>query len=156
MKYLPIFLASLLALSACGSDDDPVVTPEPEPEVPTDSLSHDDAPKWTVMESDMYDNSMVIVIASGDMPAQPNASDQLAAFVGESCRGLQVGFTTINDATYYRLSVKSSVSDTSGTDVVLKYYSADKQHIYTAEAFAFVNDGIMGSYSQGYAPKWSK
>ena len=99
-------------------------------------------PGWVVDPND-FELSMTLtarVIARGQEPDFPG--NQLAAFVGDECRGLITPVFAI-DTWFYFLNIYANVN---GEEITLRYYDADNQvQIPIAESYSFTNNAAFGS-----------
>lgn len=130
-RYFTMFLfAVLLSISTVGcKKKKEVFTTFPEP-------------KWEVMHED-YSMTMTAVV---ELPAhlQPYTSegDYLAAFAGETCRG--VG--EVVDGLYY-VTIKGTSDDDTG--VYFQYYNGRNKYMYkSSNLFAFESDGVFGTVDE--------
>lgn len=98
------------------------------------------APHWTVDANPDYSVSMTaIVVLPPNLNAYSQTEDQMAAFIGEECRGVA---QFINGA--YYLLIKGSAEEQA--QVSIRYYSARNQYMYTTGAFVtFEADAVHGT-----------
>lgn len=152
MKYLYILLSLLMvsfSLSACSSDKDQ--PEEIEEEVPVAK------PEWQI-PANLHYSSMTVVMDEQALPIGVEASEEdlLGAFVNDECRGFVAPVKDVDDLYRCYLVIHATTEDTNRTDfkVELRYYSAQKAHIYESKPFAFEYDGRLGSISQSFTPQW--
>lgn len=102
------------------------------------------APTWTVDETGKYPATMTAVVLV-PLTLQPYVmkTDQLAAFVGEECRGTATLIRSGSVSAFFIL-----IHGTPSEEVKLsfKYYSGWKSTLYTTGSFLkFTVDGSYGS-----------
>ncbi len=138
IKALLLLLSVLLAaapLASCSSSDD-----EPAPE----ALSKDTRPEWTAevpLESSV-NMSIFVEIPSTFATSE---ADVMAAFAGETCRAIAVRNTSHS----FVLTVLGLSDET--TPLTLRYFNADKSHIYTSAAtIAFSPNAVIGAETPYY------
>lgn len=100
-------------------------------------------PGWSAEFNKNYNASMTAVVSLPDnLVAYTNEKDEIAAFVGNECRG--VG--TAIDGLYYVL-IKGTPDEQ--VKVTFLYYSAANQYMYkTAIDFDFEADGTYGTVDE--------
>lgn len=130
--YLMIAVMGTLGVFAtsCSGDDEP---------------STQEAPQWSVANSPEFSVSMTAVVILPDyLQKYYQGGDQLAAFVGDECRGTGLEI----DGKYYIL-IKGAARETG--KVTFKYYSHANKYLYsTGELMPFEADEIYGTVD---APK---
>ena len=99
-----------------------------------------DKPGWVVAFNGDYNASMTAVVClPGNLAPDAAPDDELAAFIGDECRG--VG-QQVDGLWYVMLK---GTPDEQGT-VSIRYYSAANRYLYrTAEGFEFEADGVYGT-----------
>lgn len=97
-------------------------------------------PGWSAEFNKDYNASMTAVVSLPDnLAAYANEKDEIAAFIGNECRG--VG--TAIEGLYYVL-IKGSPEEQA--KVTFRYYSATNQYMYKAAiGFDFEADGTYGT-----------
>ncbi|WP_455586537.1 hypothetical protein [Bacteroides sp.] len=97
-------------------------------------------PVWRVESNPDYSVSMTAtVVLPANLAAYAQADDQMAAFVGDECRGVAY----LVDNTFYLL-IKGSPGEQS--QISIRYYSARNQYMYTTGAvITFEADGVYGT-----------
>ncbi len=105
-------------------------------------LVEDQDPAWSVNPGD-FELSMTItarVVARGMETENP--ADQLAAFVGNECRGVVTPIFAI-DSWFYFLTV---YADQNGEEITLKFYDATNSILLpVSESYVFINNYAFGS-----------
>ena len=123
-------------------------------------LSTDNRPTWTAVTEGVCPQGMYIIMDTGGLPTldgkllSVNSNDLLGAFIGGECRGVSVPYDEIDGKTHFYLKVKSTENDSNDVKVELRYYSAEKTHIFVSESFDFVPDGNSGTLDEGFKPTW--
>ena len=133
MKKVKILLLCLLGLavfSACGDDEETFPTSP--------------APEWKVDLTEQYPLSMSAVVKLPDnLEAHAAAGDQLAAFVGEDCRGVGEA-VEVNGQKVYFVLIKGNGSEQD--KIKFQYFSAKNSYLYTTQKFLkFEVDTRFGS-----------
>ena len=164
MKYRNLFTTALVAVSmmltaACGSDDNSV-EPEKKPDfnVGKDTLRHDDRPIWTPIEDPLPFTSQVVMLEQSAFPvSNPTEEDLLAAFISDECRHVEAPYWEEDGSAYaHSLVCIKDGEEGKELNVILRYYSAQKQHIYTSEPFPFVEDDVVIFGKDGKNLKWKE
>lgn len=129
-KILLLSLCVLAGLTSCG--DDEVVFPTSP------------APEWQVDLSEQYPLSMSAVVRLPDnLAAHAASGDQLAAFVGDECRGVGEA-VEVNGKQVYFVLIKGNGNEVQ--QVKFQYYSAKNSYLYTTPNFLkFEVDSRYGS-----------
>ncbi len=126
--YIIPFIFSLFCISFASCSDDDGVKPVEQ------------APDWAYVANDMHTASMTIVATvSMEEGLYTSASDKIAAFIGDECRG--VG-TLIGEDFY--IMVKGEADESRM--VTFKYYSSSRKYVYEAENWCeFEPDATYGT-----------
>lgn len=120
-RFLFIFV---LCLSACNDEEQHTQHP---------------APQWSVEEGQYSGTMSAIVVLPSNLTSNVQDNDELAAFVGESCRAIADPISGV-----YFLTIKGTASEQS--PVSFRYYSAGKKYLYTTGAImTFEIDAVYGS-----------
>jgi len=97
-------------------------------------------PVWRAEANPDYSVSMTAtVVLPANLATYMQPEDQMAAFVGEECRGLAY----LVDNIYYLL-IKGSPGEQP--QISIRYYSSRNQYMYTTDAIiTFEADGVYGT-----------
>lgn len=153
MKRVLWIGAIALSLIGCKNDVNRTTTNPYDPSV-TGTCVSADAPQWAVV-GDLALSQMSIIVDQFGVPTTMQDGDQLAAFVGNSCRGLVEPFLDGSSKWRINLSVHTITGDDiNNLNFQLRYYSAKEKGIYTSQSIQYVDDAILGSASKGYVPAW--
>lgn len=116
---------SSVCLSSCNEDETFTVFP---------------APYWKVDANPEYSVSMTtIAVLPDNLAAYAQADDEMAAFIGEECRGV----AQLIDGAFYLL-IKGMPDEQK--QVSIRYYSKRNQYMYTTGAlFTFEADAVHGT-----------
>lgn len=92
-------------------------------------------------------NSMTAVVKlPHSMQSDSGPGDQLAAFIGEDCRGIGVPVEIRNELTFY-VMIRGAASESGHVHFI--YYSARNGHLYRSDNGAeFAVDGLYGTADQ--------
>lgn len=114
-------------------------------------------PNWQT-PTNLHYSSMTVLLDEQALPADVEISedDLLGAFVGDQCRGFIEPIKDVDGRYRFYLLVNATTDDVNNKNmkVELRYYSAQKARIYTAQPFAFEYDGRLGTISKSYVPNW--
>lgn len=163
MKYRSLFTTALVAVSmmltaACGSEDNSV-EPEKKHEFNAEkdtTFRHDDRPDWIAIEDPMPFYMQTVYLEESAFPvSNPTEKDLLAAFINDECRHVEAPYRE-EDGSVHAHSMVQIKYEEEGKElnVVLRYYSAQKQHIYTSDPFPFVEDEMLEFGKGGKNLKW--
>lgn len=102
------------------------------------------APGWQAVETTDYPYSMTAVVKlPGSLQGGYDPGDELAAFMGDQCRGTGVHVPIRNDMTFY-VMIRGTASEAGS--IQFKYYSANNGRIYQSRNLAeFAVDGLYGT-----------
>lgn len=100
-------------------------------------------------ESGKYPEVMSATITQTDpLPFEVRDNDQLAAFVGDECRGVGVP-SKLAGKTVYQFEIRGKKDETS--PVYFMYYSQHTSGIYkSAESFPFADEGVKGNEEEPF------
>lgn len=168
LKYIIFSVVTLLCLSNCKEEDIVYTTfPEPDwkvdlngyvdmpnwiageegnkgvPDWKLDLMSDEAAPQWTEPASGIFQFSMTAIVRLSDfLEKYADDADQMAAFIGDECRG--VGSVEVNNG--QKLFFIYIKGDNTESKVTLKYYSAKNKKMYTCEGlFDFEQNNNYGT-----------
>ena len=151
--YLLLMLAGLSLIGVSCGGDDVVVEPDPpvvDPDNPvTPTYPTFDAPDWSVSNISSYENTMTVVVALPDsLKSNEVASDKLAVFVEEDCRGIA---ERLEVSTGQFVWLAMVYGNTSSDVLQFHYYTGKSKHkYYSVETTSFIIDGGFGTID---APK---
>ena len=130
VKILLLCLLGLVGFTACGDDDETFPT-SPSPE-------------WKVDLTEQYPLSMSAVVQLPEnLAAHAAPGDQLAAFVGDECRGVGQ-LVEVNQKNVYFVLIKGNGSEQD--KIKFQYFSARNSYLYTTQKFLkFEVDTRFGS-----------
>ncbi|MDL2244145.1 hypothetical protein LJC54_01380 [Parabacteroides sp. OttesenSCG-928-J18] len=99
---------------------------------------------WQVSESESFNTTMTaIVVLPDNLLKQAQDNDQMAAFMGEECRG-KGELVKVGEQRFYFITIKG-FSDEQGK-IAFKYYNSGNSNMYATEAIlTFEPDGDWGS-----------
>lgn len=152
MKKVLYLCCIALTLVACKEELE-VVTSNPYNSSVTGTCIRGAVPQWEQDSNTTY-SSMSIIIDQYGVPCAVDSTDQIAAFVGTSCRGVVKPFKDASDKWRFNLPVKASASDEGQVQFELRYYSAIHQGTYTSKLITYNDGAILGSVLIGYQPNW--
>jgi len=156
MKKIVYFLLIALAFMACKPKDETnKITSNPNDASITGTCVSGDAPQWVVV-GDLSLSQMAVIVDENGVPAKMAENDQLAAFVGEECRGAVKAFKDGENKWRFNLTVHatSKDEDLSKLQFTLRYYSTQEAGTYTSQAIQYEDDAFLGSTAKGYVPAW--
>ena len=133
---MKLMLAGLL-LIGWGCHKDPVVPPT----YPTF-----DAPDWKENEPESYEYTMTVAVVLPDsLRNNEDASDQLAAFAKNECRGIAERIE-VSTGKYVWMALLLGKANSEDEAIHFMYYSAKSRHKYrSTETLQFANDGVYGT-----------
>ncbi|WP_455586609.1 hypothetical protein [Bacteroides sp.] len=168
-KYIIFSAITLLCLSNCKEEDIVYATfPEPDwkvdlngyvdmpnwvaseesdkgaPDWKLNLMSDEAAPQWTQPDKGIFQFSMTAIVRLSDyLETYADDADQVAAFIGDECRG--VGSVEVsNGHKLFFLYIKGNNAETE--KVSLKYYSAKNKKMYTCkELLEFEQNSYYGT-----------
>ena len=144
LRYLLIILLSACLLPGCG--DGEIIDEEGNGKEEEEEVVKDDKPAWNAPKVETFEYSMTYVTQiSFEGKLTTNTATEIAAFLGEECRGK----ATIK----YEASLKlylcylTIVSNTvSGEKITLSVFDPDKSILYkNATTIDFSNNQTLGS-----------
>lgn len=162
MKKIALYLFALLAIAACGDDDDNNETPVPTPDENAPVVV-DKAPAWSVTlqlpetgtagkpdwqwnESRFfqYEENMTAIVHMGDVMQFLSPDDRMAALVGGQVREVAEPSSFMNDDILdcFMLLIPFDGGDDK---VELQYYSARANRTYTMQNAFSVSDDRKGA-----------
>lgn len=105
------------------------------------------APSWSVEAAGQYPGSMTAVV---QLPAHLRSDyregDELAAFIGEECRGVGEA-VEVEGAQLFYVLIHGAAPEEEG--IVFKYYSTKASHVFiTNTRLSFETDGVFGTVDQ--------
>lgn len=106
--------------------------------------ANDEAPQWTEPGSGIYQFSMTAIVRLSDyLETYADPADQMAAFIGDDCRGkAEVEYN--GDQKLFFIYIKGDNAE--ATPVTLKYYSAKNKKMYTCNGlFEFEQNANYGT-----------
>ncbi|QEC73786.1 hypothetical protein FSB73_21065 [Arachidicoccus ginsenosidivorans] len=126
-----IFVAFLLI---CGT----IASCKKEPAV------RKEAPNWSITSAGDYPYTMTAVVTLPEMyGAAPTDGDQMAAFMGEDCRGIGT-LNVVGGLPLYFIMIHGTAAE--NTSVYFLYYNATKGAIYKSkEGSKFAVDSSFGT-----------
>ena len=119
------------------------------------SLAGDDAaPQWQAPDHSLYPASMTAVVTLPMLlEAFAGDGDEMAAFIGDDCRGVAQKVTA-GDRTLYFIQIKAASEETGA--VQLRYYSSALTRIFTATAVPFVINDVYGTADEPVCPDFAR
>lgn len=169
LKYIVFAATTLLLLSNCKEEDIVYATfPEPNwevdlngyvdspnwvageegsigtPDWKLDLMSNETAPQWTEPGNGIFQFSMTAIVRLSDfLEKYADDADQIAAFIGDECRGTGSVENNGNQKLFF-LYIKGNNSESG--KVTLKYFSAKNKKTYTCEnLFEFEQNSYYGT-----------
>jgi hypothetical protein len=108
------------------------------------NISPDAKPNWTTTSTEfLYSMTMVAQINIDGLSQGIDTEDELAAFIGNECRGTAT-IETYGSKKCFMLLIKGNVSETN--QISFKYYSKVNARIYTAsQTRSFVVNQVVGT-----------
>ncbi|WP_455584083.1 hypothetical protein [Bacteroides sp.] len=177
-KYVLFATFVVGSMNSC-TEDDIEFTKFPQPDWKVDMNGYVDAPNWSVVEQGTatapewqlnlagsdeqpmwektdagdFQFSMAAVIGLSDFLEKYAAEgDQLAAFIGDECRGIGTPEIVKNKKTYF-IYIRGNNSEAH--QVTLKYYSAENNTIYQCkDLFRFTQNGVYGTAAHPEIPSF--
>lgn len=143
-----LMLAGLSLMGVSCGGDDTVVDPEPPVVIPDNPVLPTyptfDAPDWSVNNISSFENTMTFVIVLPDsLKSNEDASDKLAVFVKEDCRGIA---ERLEVSTGQFVWLAMVYGNTSSDVLQFHYYSSKSKHkYYSAETISYIIDGSFGT-----------
>ena len=105
-------------------------------------------PGWTNETTGKYTSSMTAVVKlPRDLDKSYQASDELAAFIGEECRAVAEVVEVAGERLFYLL-IQGEPS--AGSQIRFRYYSTSSSYIYHSDNV--LNFSIDGSYGNADQP----
>lgn len=169
LKYIIFSAITLLCLSNCKEEDIVYATfPKPDwkvdlngyvdmpnwvasedgnkgtPDWKLNLMNDETPPQWTEPGSGIFQFSMTAIVRLSDfLETYADDADQMAAFIGDECRGIgSVEYN--NDQKLFFIYIKGNNSEAH--KVSLKYYSAKNKKMYTCEGlFDFEQNANYGT-----------
>lgn len=137
MKQLLSIIGSLFVLTIIGCGKE---SADPQKQAATKFPP----PSWKADETGKYDATMTAVIRLPEPIASTAAeNDNLAAFVGDECRGVGVVVAVNNENLFFVLI--QGLPEESAT-ITFKYYSTKTSYMYEAKpALNFLVDAVYGT-----------
>jgi hypothetical protein len=135
-RIIPVLFACLLVGTlSCRKNEN--TTPE-------DVATKFPPPTWTVDNMGNYSATMIAVVAlPGILAGRMMENDQLAAFVGDQCRGVGV-LEKVNNGNLFFVMIHGQPDETG--KVKFRYYSSKTSYMYESnDAINFLIDAIYGT-----------
>lgn len=109
-------------------------------------------PQWQIDKADLYAYSMTTVILIPDTIEQVTSkNDQVAAFIGEECRGISEYIDRGNLPPVFYLMIKGAADESR--QITLKYYNTKSAYMYVTPAFLnFEVDANYGTVDSPASP----
>lgn len=123
MKTQLLFCLSLalILISGCSKERDAA-----------DNRNKYPAPHWQTINTGVLAYSMTAVIAISDSLNQTvSANDEVAAFIGEECRGVGVYIKRENAAPVFYILIKGKADESA--EVKIKYYNSKSSYMYLSD-----------------------
>lgn len=115
---------------------------------------NDAAPQWQAPDHSLYPSSMTAVIKLPMLlEAFAGDGDEMAAFIGDDCRGVAQKVTA-GDRTLYFIQIKAASEETGS--VQLRYYCSALTRIFTATAVPFVINDVYGTADEPAIPDFAQ
>jgi len=162
MRKIVYFLLIALAVTACKKDNNepqaPVtsyVTCNPYDASITGTCVSGGAPQWVTV-GNLTLSQMAVIVDQYGVPTTLQEGDQLAAFVGEECRGVVTAFKDSENKWRFNLTVHTTAADTdlSKLQFTLRYYSTKEPGTYTTSPIQYQDNAILGTTTKGFVPAW--
>ena len=104
-------------------------------------------------EAGKYPEVMTVTVALNvQLPFEPRFSDQLAAIVGDECRGVGSPLE-VDGKQLFQFDIRGKKGETA--PVYFLYYSQQASGIYKAdETFLFTNKGVLGTKENPFILSW--
>lgn len=123
-----MLLCAACTLASCRKDDE--------------AFTQYPAPSWAIESKNYNGNMTAVVTIPENLKHYIQSYDQLAAFVGNECRGVGVFL----DGVFF-VTIKGSASEQSM--VTFRYYSSRNKYMYSTDAFlSFEIDAVFGSIDE--------
>jgi len=141
LKFILLLLVCLSAITACKQD-------EPEARTPR--------PTWTAYHDGYYASQDLILDSCGLPVSEMDSLDLIAAFVGDSCRGVASPQRLSDGKHCFFLQVCPVQAEAMQTSLMytLRYYSSRRGRIYVSQPIPFVEGYPLGTRDKGYCPVW--
>ena len=138
ITFIMLLCSALTLWWGCSSSDNDPATPE-KPEVAEkpnwniDLTGNDNVPSWSVKDDENYELSMSISIKLNPILAKyASKEDQIAAFVGDECRGTTtLTLHDTGDITPLASAGITIMGNAQEQGVTFKYYCAQLRRIFT-------------------------
>jgi len=153
--YMCLIALSVIACKKENTEQVDRITCNPYDASVTGTCVSGDAPKW-VMVGNLTLSQMAVIVDQYGVPTTLSEGDQLAAFVGEECRGVTTAFQDSENHWRFNLTVHTTTADTdlSAITFTLRYYSKKEAGTYTSSPVQYQDNAILGTTTQGFAPQW--
>lgn len=154
MKRILYMCVFALVLISCERNQVNRVTYNPYDSSVKGTCVTADVPQWTSV-GEFSLSQMLIHMDQYGVPTALSADDQLAAFVGDSCRGVVKVFRDNKDMYRFNLIIHASTTDDVSTmQFTLRYYSTLEKGVYTSQPISYVDGSMLGTQAKGYVPSW--
>jgi len=153
--YMCLLALSIIACKKENNEQVDRITCNPYDASVTGTCVCGDAPQW-VMVGNLTLSQMAVIVDQYGVPTTLQEGDQLAAFVGEECRGVVTAFKDSENKWRFNLTVHTTTadSDLSKLQFILRYYSTAQGGTYTSAPIAYQDNAILGTTTQGFVPTW--
>lgn len=151
--YSQALEAARQALKSDGVTDDAYAEPLENLKAARSALA---VTGWNLISDFLPQCSMLMVLSEDDMPLKVAEGDRLGAFYSNKCLGIASPELQPNGKRYFFLQILQDCADeyNNDIDIVLKYHSAQTNFIYRSSVIKYVNQGILGSYTETCHPDW--
>jgi len=156
MKKLVYLCLIALSVIACKKNDDVNrVTSNPYDASITGTCVSGDAPVWVTV-GNLSLSQMNVIVDQYGVPTLLQEDDQLAAFVGDECRGVASAFQDAENKWRFNLTIHATTADEdlSKLQFTLRYYSTKEKGTYTSVPIQYQDNAILGSNTEGFVPTW--
>lgn len=101
---------------------------------------------------------VVVDLTSLGYTYESASGDLMAAFIDGTCRAVASPMHEVtadgDPIVLFPLTIQRLESDRTDSNVALKFYSARLQHVFSTMSFAYVAEGVMGTFDEPYKPEW--